>query len=388
MLRGGFWTPSGPSDMLFVDGFEDPDTGDLGTSGYARLWTDTTTSGAGMHRLATDPGDSMHFLVGSTAEGDDGERLVLMQIDGTAAWARDTSSVFSAANSPAFLDDGSGGVVFVGVLASSGSGQARAMQFAGATGADGIESPTDPAGGPDDARVVPGSDRVWFHEGGSAGNDELFLWEVSTNTFLANATTINDPAVGSMAALSDSGCLIVDNVTDELVRLDMTGSEVWRKPLQTAAGGTTFRIESQANGAKTLHLEESQGHAYVAVRTTGGAPSGAYILRLDIADGMGGTVVTGNLDPLTADTSANIKTIRRDRFGGWWLIDADSSSWDVLRFGAAWGFVHSIRSTFPDNPMFSDHGSGSVVRDIALLGTDRLILMSGEDNHLSGYSIE
>jgi hypothetical protein len=343
-----------------------------------------------MKRLGVDPDNEAHFLVGSTLEGGDSpERLALMCFDGQVVWARDTSSIFSAARSPAFLNDGSGDVVFAGTLAASGSGTARAMQFDGATGADGVESPTDPGGGPDDARVVPGTDRVWFHEGGGSGSDELFLWEVGTNTFLANPTTIGDPAVGSMAALSDSGVLVVDNVSDDLVRFDATGAETWREPLQTADGSSTFRIESQANGAYTTFVDESEGHVYLAVTTLFGSDiDGTYVLRLDVATGAGGVVVSGEINTLSGVSSGTVKTLRRDASGGWWILESTSSAWDILRFDSDWSFVHSIKTAFPDNPMFADHDLDSVVRDLAVLDGDKLILMSGEDNRLSGYSIE
>ena len=287
------------------------------------------------------------------------------------------------------MNDGSGNVVFAGNLASSGNGTARAMQFDGTNGADGVESPTDPGGGPDDARVVPGTDRVWFHERGSPGNDELFLWEVGSNTFLANPTTIEIAAIGSMAAISDGGSMIVDNKSDELVRFDATGSETWRQPLQTADGSSTFRIESQSQGAYTTYLDRSAGHVYLAVAALFGSDlDGTYILRLDVDTGAGGTVVSDEINGMSSLFSGSVKTLRRDAFGGWWVLVADFNQWDILRFDSDWTFVHSIKTAFPDNPMFADHDNDSVVRDLAILDADTLILMSGEDSRLSGYSIE
>jgi hypothetical protein len=378
-------------DRVFSDRFQEagPPGVTLGTGGYTKLWTDTAESGAGMRRLAVNP-DRSCFLVSSTKQGGDvPERLVLMGSDGIPLWSRGTSSVFSAARGPAFLEDGSGDVVIAGILASSGNGSARVMQFDGATGADGIESPTDP-GAPDEAEPVPGTDRVWFHEGGGSLGSDLFLWDISDNAFVANPTSIGDSAVGSLVALADGGCIIVDNQTDEIVRFDDSGSEVWRKPMQTADGSSTFRIESQGSGAKTVHLEPEEAKVFIAATTLSGSTlgGGTYVLRLDVATGDNGVVVSGNINDLSEVSSGTVKTIRRDDSGGWWIIESTSSDWDILRFTSDWAFVHSVRAAFPSNPMFVEHGAKSVVRDLAILDTHRLILMSGEDSRVSGYRID
>lgn len=52
--------PACDPGVLFADRFEGEATGGLGTAGYSRLWTDTSTSGAGMHRLAVDPDNDAH----------------------------------------------------------------------------------------------------------------------------------------------------------------------------------------------------------------------------------------------------------------------------------------------------------------------------------------
>jgi hypothetical protein len=384
-------------DRVFGDRFQEagPSGATPGTDGYTKLWTDTTESGAGMRRLAVNP-DRSCFLVSSTGLGGDvPERLVLMGSDGIPLWSRDTSSVFSAARGPAFVEDGSGDVVVAGILAGSGNGSARAMQFDGATGADGIESPTEPPSrGPDEAEPVPGTDRVWFHEGGGSFGNELFLWDISDNAFVANPTSIGNPAVGSLVALADGGCIIVDNQSDEIVRFDDSGSEVWRQPMQTADGSSTFRIESEDSGAQTVHLAREEGALFIAATTlSGSALDGTYVLRMDVASGDNGAVVSGNINDLSDLSSGTVRTIRRDRSGGWWIVETTSDQttsdrWDILRFTSDWTFVHSVRAAFPANAMFSDHDLNSVVHDLAILDSDRLILMSGVDNRLSGYTID